>query len=313
MKRLNTLTFKQLRALKAVVATGSITGAADELALSAPAIHSQLKTLEENFDCVMLNRHRNGAFSTTEEGATLLQAFEMAEAGLIRALHRIDSLKKGYAGSVVLGVVSTGKYFGPHIVADLQRAYPEIEVTLKVGNRDMIVAALQDNAIDIAIMGRPPREPPVEAQLIGDNPHVLIAAPDHPLVRGGATAERILDEPIILREPGSGTRILARRFLDRLGDGRTYNVIEMGSNETIKQAVIAGLGIALISQHTVTDELAAGRLARIDLAGLPIVRHWFLIHRQDVPTSGAMASVRDFIIGQGQALLPQLDKGVTPA
>ncbi|WP_353471710.1 LysR family transcriptional regulator [Salipiger sp. H15] len=305
MRRLASLTLKQLRALEAVERTGSISRAAEELGLSAPAVHSQLKALDTTFGCVLLTREGAGKFTATPEGAALLQAWASSEASFRRALQRIDALQKGMAGSVVLGVVSTGKYFAPGIVARLRKACPGIEIVLEVGNRDAIVAALHDRALDLAIMGRPPREPAVEALSIGDHPHVLIASPDHPLATAATiTPEDVLEETILMREPGSGTRILATRFLDRIGEGKPYARSEMNSNETIKQAVIAGLGIALISYHTVAEELRSGRLATIDLPGLPIVRHWFLLHRADMPVTGAARTVWDFIAAERAGFLP---------
>lgn len=305
MKRLAALTLRQLRALDSVARTGSISRAAEELGLTAPAVHSQLKSLEDNFGCALLSRHGATGFSATAEGEALLAAYRRAQAGFELAIRRIDGLQKGFAGTVILGVVSTGKYFAPGLVASLREAYPDIEVVLKIGNRDFIIQALQDSALDLAIMGRPPRDPAVVAAAIGDHPHVLIAPPRHPLAQVAAvTAEDILSQPLILREPGSGTRILATRYLDRIGEGRPYETTEMGSNETIKQAVIAGLGIAMISQHTVTEELKAGRLVVLNAPGLPIVRHWFLLHREDLALTGAMRRVHDFIIAQNGSFLP---------
>lgn len=305
MKRLNALTFKQLRAADAVARTGSIAGAAAEIGLTAPAVHSQLRTLEDLFGCKILDRRRSESFRPTAEGEALLAAWRSIRIELENAVRRIDALQAGLAGTVILGVVSTAKYFAPGVVARLHATYPDIDIVLRVGNRDAIVSALKDNAIDLAIMGRPPRDPVVEAHGIGDHPHVLIAPPDHPLL-SQADPARVLDETIIVREQGSGTRILATRFLDQLGSGRPYRRIEMDSNETIKQAVIAGLGIAVISAHTCADELATGRLATVPLAGLPIIRQWFLIRRQDRAVTGAMASVEDFIAENGRALLPKL-------
>jgi DNA-binding transcriptional LysR family regulator len=157
-------------------------------------------------------------------------------------------------------------------------------------------------------MGRPPRSPAVNLEEIGSHPHVMIANPDHKLAqRGGKiTPEELLAETFIAREDGSGTRILMIRYLDRIGDGRVYRIIEMGTNETIKQAVIAGLGIAMISQHTVTEELNSGRLVTIEPDGLPIERKWFLLHRQDLAITPAITTVLDYISGLGGAFLPVL-------
>ncbi len=204
----------------------------------------------------------------------------------------------GNRGVAVLGVVSTGKYFAPGLVVRLRDAFPEIDVILKVGNRDKIIGDLKQGAIELAVMGRPPRSPANISYEIGPHPHVIIARPDHRLAQiDNISPADLLSETFISREIGSGTRILMMRYLDRVGEGMTYRQVEMGSNETIKQAVIAGLGIAMISQHTVTDELNAGRLVALNVPGLPIVRHWYLLHRTDLRMTPTLQTVRDFILG----------------
>ncbi|MBN9672966.1 LysR family transcriptional regulator [Roseibium aggregatum] len=306
MSLINTITFKQLRALSAVVKTGSISSSADLLGLTPPAVHTQLKVLEENFGCPLVNRARNGNFEATVAGAALLDAFETSRSALGKAVDLIEAMKKGMAGRVVLGVVSTGKYFAPSIVARLRRNYPDINVVLQVGNRDRIISDLDTGRIDLAIMGRPPRQPEVTAYSIGDHPHVLIAEPGHPLARGQqAEVQDILSQHFIMREPGSGTRILAMRFLDRIGDGQPFTYTEMESNESIKQAVIAGLGIALISAHTVIEELKSKRLSLLRADSLPIIRHWFVLHRSDITPNPALSRVLDYIRANGEALLAE--------
>lgn len=307
MKRLDTLTFKQLRALSSVATTGSISRAAEQLHLSPPAVHSQLRSLEANFGCEMLIRDSHGRFVATDEGVALLEAHNRSQAGLRLAINRIDALHKGLAGLVVLGVVSTGKYFAPSLVAQLRKTHPDIKVVLKIGNRNMIMQALEDRAIDLAIMGRPPRMPAVTAYVIGDHPHVLVVPPGHKLLElPRIDPEDILAEPFILREEGSGTRILCVRYLDRIGGGQPYESVEMGSNETIKQAVIAGLGIALISVHAVTEELRSYRLIAPVIKDIPIMRSWFILHRQDQALTGATERVLEFIRDQKGAFLPRL-------
>lgn len=307
MHRLETLTFKQLRALESIAATGSISRSAEALRLTPPAVHSQLRTLEANFGCKMLQRDSHGRFILTAEGAALLGAHQRGQADLALAVQRIDALHKGLAGTVLLGVVSTAKYFAPFLVAELRRIHPDIEVVMKVGNRGAIIAALDERAIDLAIMGRPPRMPAVTAFVIGTHPHVLVVPPGHRLLDvPRIDPEDILSEPFLMREEGSGTRILCVRYLDRIGGGQPYEAIEMNSNETIKQAVIAGLGIALISFHTVTEELRAGRLIAPVVKDLPIMRSWFVLHRQDQTLAGAASRVLDFIRAQKDTFLPTL-------
>ncbi|MFC3167353.1 MULTISPECIES: LysR family regulator CbbR [Paracoccus] len=305
--RVEGLTLRQLRCLRAVADSGSLTGAAGLLGLTTPAIHSQLRGLEDLAGCPLVARAEHGAFRPTPEGRALLLAEEQIATALARASRDIGALRRGHVGTVVLGVVSTGKYFAPGLVARLLRLLPEIEVTLRIGNRDAILAALAGDDLDLVIMGRPPREPAVIADPVGPHPHIIIAAPDHPLADADPVMPGdLLAQTFLSREEGSGTRILMTRFLDRIGEGATWRAVEMGTNETIKQAVIAGLGVALISQHTVTEELRSGRLIALRGIGLPIQRSWYLLRRTDRQMSAATARVRDETLAMRGSFLPQL-------
>lgn len=291
------ITLKQLRALVAVLREGTVSAAAAALHVTGPAVSVQLKQLEENLGIALVERGQSGRIGPTEAGREVLAAAAQIENALGRSIKTVEALKTGAAGHVVLGVVSTGKYFAPALVARAGAELPGISIELKVGNRETISAALQARAVDLAIMGRPPRQPDVDADPLGDHPHVMIAPPDHPLARAaGATPEALLRETFLLREPGSGTRILMERYLDALGEGRDYAAIELGTNETIKQAVMAGLGLAILSAHTVTAELQSGRLVTLDLAGLPVVRTWFMVRRADTVLSAAAERTRRFIL-----------------
>ena len=190
-------------------------------------------------------------------------------------------------------------------MARLRREFPGIEIELKVGNRGETMTALAEGRLDLAIMGRPPREPAVEAEVLGPHPHVIVAGPDHPLaVVTRVEPAALWDETFLSREEGSGTRILMTRFIDRIAEGRIVRTIEMGTNETIKQAVMAGLGIALISGHTVVEELRQRRLVALPIEGLPIVRHWFLIHVAGQPLFPAAAAVSRGIVALEGSFLP---------
>ncbi|THD81350.1 LysR family transcriptional regulator [Aliigemmobacter aestuarii] len=301
--RYDALTLKQLRALETVCDKGTITAAADTLSLTPPAVHGQLKSLEESCGVALVRRDAGGRFVPTEEGAVLLAGHERARAALTRAMREIEALRRGVAGTVVLGVVSTGKYFAPRIVAGLRKSLPGVDVQLVIGNRTQIIEGLENESIDVAVMGRPPRQPANLAEAIGVHPHVMICAPGHRLAEGKVSVGALLDEHFLLREEGSGTRILSVRYLDQMADGRPYAFTEMGSNETIKQSVIAGLGIALISAHTVIDELASGRLALVRAPGLPIPRQWYLLHRADHDLTPAMRNVHDEILRNAAHML----------
>ncbi len=307
MSAFDALSLKQLRALAAVARRGSITAAAEQLNLTPPAIHAQIKGLEAILEVPILQRTSDTAGSQlTEVGFAMLEAAERIEVILSQCAGQVDALARGRAGKVILGVVSTGKYFAPKLVKQLKALCPDIDVILRVGNRDDVIRDLERHAVDLTVMGRPPRFPSVIAEPLGPHPHGLVAAPDHPLAgKADITASDLFSQVFLAREDGSGTRILMSRYLDRIGEGHVFDTVEMGSNETIKQAVIAGLGIAVLSLHTVMDELHSGRLVQLRAPGLPIVRHWFLVWPADKPMRPVTDTLRKAIMGMQGGFLPE--------
>ncbi len=306
MKRLDQITLRQLRALFTVVETGNISTAAETLGLTGPAIHNQLKSLEETVGAPLLVREGRWRNSPTEQGKVLIATYAEMRASIERAILNLNAIERGQKGTVVLGAVSTAKYFAPRIVALLQNEMPEIEVVLKIANRAATIDALSQGAFDLCIMGRPPRDPRFEALPLVDHPHIFIAAADHPLASEPLVCpDRLFAERIVLREPGSGTRILATRFLDDFGKGRDANTVEMGSNETIKQAVLSRLGVALISAHTVAEQLESGTLVALKVPGTPVVRKWYLLAPSDGPGSTAAGRVRDWLLSDPQRYFPR--------
>jgi DNA-binding transcriptional LysR family regulator len=304
MVDLRSLSLKQLRAFSATLRTGSVTRAAAALFVTPPAVTTHLKSLEKIVGQAVYQKNAEGP-EPTEVGQQLLDAADEIEKVIERTRIKIEALAAGATGSVILGVVSTGKYIAPGIVARFRQHYPDIRVRLAVGNRTEIIKGLERREYDLLIMGRPPAHVAVEREVLGDHPHVLVAAPDHPLVGDpDILPEDLLRETFLAREEGSGTRALMTRFLERIGGGRSFNMVEMGTNETIKQAVMAGLGIAVISAHTCYSELAEGKLATLQAEGLPLVRQWFLIHRSDRELTKAAEVLRRFIIGHKGEILP---------
>lgn len=287
-----------------VVESKTISAAADMLGLTGPAVHNQLKTLEETLQTRVLMREAGSGNQLTPQGAALLIAYEEMSASLTRALMRIEALNAGDCGNLTIGVVSTGKYFAPKIVALLREAMPDVKVTLKIGNRTDTIHLLESGEVDLCIMGRPPRAPLADTQTLADHPHVLIASPDHPLAGRPVATDELLSERFVLREEGSGTRIMANRYLDEIGSGRIFETFEMDSNETIKQAVMAGLGIALISAHTVAAELEAGRLVTLDVPLFPIMRQWFIVTPGVVQPTPLTDRVRTWLLENRSAFIP---------
>jgi DNA-binding transcriptional LysR family regulator len=206
-------------------------------------------------------------------------------------------------GVLKLGAVSTAKYFTPSLLSAFAPAYPEVTIKFTVGNREEIVRQLAANEIDLVIMGRPPRELVTEAAPFAKHPLVIIAAPGHPLAaRRRIALKQLGTENFVIREEGSGTRAsMAHVFREQGVRFRTS--MEVSSNETIKQAVMAGMGISFISMHTVSLELAAGKLVVLNVSGLPLVRDWYVIHLRDKKLSPIATAFREFLLKEGARIL----------
>lgn len=279
MIRLDAVTLKQLRALRAVETHGTLTAAGVAIGLTTPAIHSQIRNLEIAVGVQVVARSaEDGRMRLTEAGAEIALAALRVEAVLERAATQIRARSTGLFGHVTLSVVSTAKYFAPRLVRLLKDRCGEIEISLRVGNRERVITDLDQGRCELAVMGRPPRSPEVTAIPLGAHPHGVVLPCDHPLAGvDGYDPSLLVRETFLAREQGSGTRILMQRFFDRLEEGVAVQIVEMDSNETIKQAVLAGLGLAFLSLHTVHEELQSGRLVALRGPHLPVMRHWYLV------------------------------------
>jgi LysR family transcriptional regulator for metE and metH len=209
------------------------------------------------------------------------------------------------AGRISIGAVSTAKYFVPFAIAGFSKLYPDIEIRLTIGNRQETSEALRGYELDFAIMGRPPMGIDMDVRLIGDHPHVIVAPTAHRLARKPRLKlADLADETFLMREPGSGTRGLMENLFETAGV-RPKIGMAMSSNETIKQAVIAGLGIAFISAHTVATELDERRLVTLDVDGLPVVRQWFALSRKDKVLMPPAQAMLEFLGAKGAQFLPR--------
>lgn len=298
------VTLKQLRALAGVMKTGSMTGAARELNVTPPAITIQMQLLEQLIGLPLFERASEGPV-VTPAGEKVLLAAQRIEAALRDCEQELAVLKGLKGGKVSAGVVSTAKYFAPQALAAFQKSHPGIDVRLVVGNRGETIKSLQTFAVDVAIMGRPPEDLEVESEAIGEHPHIIIAPPDHSLA-GAEDLEpsSLANEVFLVREVGSGTRNLMGRFFSNAKINPPIGM-EIGSNETIKQAVIAGLGISFISAHTVAAEIADGRLIALDVIGLPLMRQWFVVRRADKRLMPASEAMWQFLVTRGCKYLPR--------
>jgi LysR family transcriptional regulator, low CO2-responsive transcriptional regulator len=299
------VTLRQLRVFSAVARHLSFGKAAEELHLTPPAISMQIKELEQQVGLPLFDRGgRNVALTVT--GEYLLVYVRKILATLKDAEDAVARLSGLQTGRLTIGMVSTAKYFVPRLMARFRAEHPGIEVRLAIGgNREQLVALLQANEVDLAIMGRPPRELATRAEPFAIHPHVIVTPPDHPLVKAGhAPAAALADYEFLIREEGSGTRAAMEKFF---ADHRlTPRVaMEMTSNETIKQAVMAGMGISFLSLHTIGLELKAGLIAVPDIEGLPLAKRWYIVNTLAKTLSPAAEAFRYFMLEEAERFLAQ--------
>ncbi len=302
---MNNLTMRQLRSIQAIDKTKKISTAAREIGLTAPAVTLQLKQVEETSEIQLFERSKFG-MQTTIAGRAYVEAAGAIE-GILRQLEdKIDALKEGKSGRIRLGIVSTAKYFAPYLVAGFAKNYPNVEVVMTVGNREHLLEMMQAHEADIFIMGRPPNNINVKSFIFGDHPLVVIAPPDHPLAnnKGEISKDRIADETFLIREKGSGTRTSLEIYLGEIPGRLDALGIEMDSIETIKQSVMAGMGIGVISAHTIAQEVETGRMVILNVEGMPIKRQWFSVTRSGMAISPAMASFQQFLQSNATRYFP---------
>jgi molybdate transport repressor ModE-like protein len=308
-QHLRNVTIRQLRALAAVAECGSVTAASNQLGLTQPAVTQQLHLLQQQVGLPVVQRTGEGML-LTDAGREVLQLSQRIEAAIKGCQQSLDMMAGRAGGSVAIGAVSTAKYIVPYAIAAFSRLHPKIDLKLSIGNRGEIREAVHGYDLDFAVMGRPPEDVEVEAHLIGDHPHVIVAAKDHWLARdSGLAVADLSHETFLTREQGSGTRVLMEDFFNK-AEFLPHIGMEMSSNETIKQAVIAGLGIAFISAHTIAAELENGRLVMLDVAGIPVVRQWFVVKRRDKILLPPAQALLDFLRFEGAKFLPMVPRHV---
>lgn len=302
---LNRATLRQLKVFEAVARHGSHSRAAEELHLSQPAVSLQVKQLEHHaglplFEQLGRRIHLTAAGTELRAHAlAILQQFREADEALA-------ALKGLRGGKLAIAVISAGDYFFPRLLAVFCARHEGVKVELAVDNRAEVLKRLADNATDLAILLRPPAGPDLTAEPFAPQPQVIVAAPDHPLARRRRLPLAALrEERFIVRERGSDTRhsmdeaFAERRFVPNIA-------MEIRSFETIKQAVMAGMGVSFLSAHTISQELELGRLAVLDVIGLPVVRQWHVVHLARKRLPPAAAAFKQFLAHEGATVLRNL-------
>ena len=300
---LRQMTLKQMRGFTAVVEAGSVSGAAKNLHLTPPAVSLQLRDLDTAIGLPLLERSDHGLIPTLA-GKELLTLAQEIQQSMDRFGETVTELKGVDHGIVSVGVVSTARYFAPTMLAEFMKIYQDIKIQLLVGNRETTMEKLESMELDFAITGLPPEHFSVKKEYIAKHPQIIIAAPDHPLAGNKRISlSELKDETFLLREPGSGTRSVTDRLFARC-KGLPKSGLEFGSNETIKQAVMAGMGIAVISSHTVDAELHEKRLVSLDVKGLPINRKWFVVKHGNKRFLPSAQALWNFVARNGKHYLP---------
>lgn len=291
------LTLRQLQVFEKVATHLNYSRAAEALYLSQPAVSMQIKQLEENLGLPLFEQMGKKIF-LTEAGREVLH-YSRSILQQVTEMEAVFADMKGLGqGSLTLSVVNTANYFTPQLLAEFCRQHPKISVKLNVANRDAVLQQLADNSTDLAIMGQPPEGLDLTAERFLDNPLVVIAAADHPLAGAGLIRlDQLAQETFLSREKGSGTRSAMERIFAQ-HHIQPHIGMEVETNEAIKQAVQAGMGLGILSLHSIELELETGRLAVLNVEHFPLLRHWFVAHRSQKRLSGAATAFKAFLLAQ---------------
>jgi DNA-binding transcriptional LysR family regulator len=302
------LTLRQLRIFEAVARHLSYTRASEELHLTQPAVSMQIKQLEQAVGLPLFEQLGKRIYLT--EAGREMERYSRAITALLQEASQVfDELKGLKRGRLTIAVASTANYFVPQLLATFCQRYPEVTVSLNVTNRKQLLQALMENEADLVIMGQPPGNLDLAAESFMENPLVVIAPPTHALAGARAIPlQRLEQETFLVREQGSGTRLAMERWFRENGV-TLLTPMEMSSSEAIKQGVEAGLGLGLLSLHTLEMELALGRLVILDVQRFPILRHWYVVHRQGKRFSAVAQAFKEFILNEVSQIvtLPTLD------
>ncbi len=302
MSGLRDVTLRQLRIFESASRTQSFSRTSEAVHLTQPAVSMQMKQLEDLAGLPLFERIGR-RLHLTQAGEELARHAREVLRAVEQADEALAALRGLQGGRIRVAVTSTAKYFAPKLIALFAKRHPEVVVRLSVANREVVIGALAANEVDLAIMGKPPDALETVASEFAEHPFVVVAAPDHPLARRRSVPLSAFGgETFLVREPGSGTRGAMERFF--AGHGIEVRVgMTLESNETIKQAVMAGMGLSFISRHTVGLELSVGELAVVHAPGLPVVRAWNVVRLAAKRPSPAAHAFEAFVLEEGKAFL----------
>jgi DNA-binding transcriptional LysR family regulator len=298
-------TLRQLKVFEAVARLSSFSRAAEELHLTQPAVSTQVKKLEGHAGVALFEQLGKKIFLTPAGGELLhhsrviIGQFDEAEAAMTQFM--------GVAGGKLnVAVISAGDYFFPRLLVEFAHQHKGVTLNLGVHNRADLLLSLADNLTDLAVMVRPPADADTLNEAFAPHPYVIVASARHPLARERKIPlARVVREPFVVREKGSDTwQSMADGFGRHLAQ---LNIaMEIKSTETIKQAVVAGMGVSFLSAHTVSRELRAGSLAMLDVVGFPLMLNWYVVHRRNKRLPPVAQAFKDFLLRDGARLIEEI-------
>ncbi len=296
------ITLKQFKILEAIVEKRNYTKAAKSLFMTQPAVSMQVKQMEEQIGLPLFEREGKQV-TTTEAGLELLHYAQNIRQQINEASEVMEELRGLKRGKLHLTMASTANYFAPQLIAAFHHKYPAARVTLDVTNRTGLLNALDNNTTDMVIMGTPPDGHQLTGIPFLENPLVVVAWPEHPLARQKSIRlANVADEDFIVREPDSGTRMATERYFaeHRLS---LRPRMEMNRAEAIKQAVMAELGLGIVSLHTIEMELALKRLVILNVEDFPIIRQWHIVHRDNKRFAAIPDAFKTFVQENARELI----------
>ncbi|MHA1598491.1 MAG: LysR family transcriptional regulator [Alphaproteobacteria bacterium] len=296
------ITLRQLTAFDSLARNRNFTRVAEQMGLTQPAVSMQIKQLETQLGVALIEQ-TGKRIDLTEIGEETLASARAILQSLSDLEIALDDRKGVRTGRLSISVVTTVNTFAPKLLRSFQQEFPGVSIVLDVANRKQLLRLLAENEVDMVIMGKPPAELDLEAEAILENPLVIVAHPDHPLAKKKRIPlSAFADETFIMREPGSGTRGVMERFF---GDKKQSFVtgLEVSGAEALKQCVQSGLGLGLMSRDAVMMELDAGHVVELNVAGLPIRRHWYLVHRAGKRLSPPARAFKEFVLGAAETLV----------
>jgi len=296
------VTLRQLEVFSAVARNKSFTKAAEALHLSQPGVSMQIKQLENSIG-LPLFEHVGKKIYLTDAGREMYSYSQGVSHLLDEAEDVLETLKGVQSGKLAISVATTASHFATRLLAAFSQRYEGVTISLDITNRKSLQSQLENNEPDLVIMGQPPEGVEVESEAFMENPLVMIAPSNHPLVKEkDISLQRFEDEHFVVREVGSGTRSAIQRFFDEHSVS-FHTGIEMSSNEAIKQAVEAGLGLGIVSIHTLELELETGRLVILDVEDFPVMRHWHIVQRAGKRLSPVAQAFKQFVLEEAEQFI----------